>query len=296
MANKPNKKVKEAFTPIFHEVLEGMAYTRLKPSEYVFLFVLWRLSWGNRNKKDQDGQWIKYSNAEFHYRTGLAREVVSRTKAGLLKRRVIKQKKGMIGFNKHFDKWTKQSILTKSSILTKQSIEKYGLNRQQLLTKSSTTIDQTVNTFSPQPSTPAHLQSLKKERKKDIYKEDLIFELFWEKYPKKSDNKKAARKAWDKHIKSVSPEQIMGALKIDMAGVFKDASENKYLPGAGPWLNKERWEDLKPEPVDAGKEELKKQLREVVRRGQQDISYCEWECKAEIERLTHLIRTYKETK
>jgi hypothetical protein len=244
------RKTKDPHIQLFHEVIEGMAFAKLKPTEWQFIMVLWRLTYGRKNMKGQDGQWTPWVNAEFHRRTGLAREVISRTKANLLKKRVIKKKKGMIGFNKHFDKWTKQSILTKQSVLTKQSIDR---SDHKLLTEQSTTIDQTVNKKAPKVKSSEEVQRLKKERKKEIYNESGYskeFLVFWERYPKKNDNKKAAMKAWEKHFtknQSFTLEEILAVLEVDIKGVFKDASENKYLPGAGPWLNRERWTEVAEE-------------------------------------------------
>jgi hypothetical protein len=288
------RKTKDPHIQLFHEVIEGMAYAKLKPTEWQFIMVLWRLTYGRKNMVGQDGQWTPWINAEFHKRTGLAREVISRLKVSLLKKRVIKQKKGMIGFNKHFDKWTKQSILTKPSVLTKQSIDQTD---HKVLTEQTTTIDQTVNKNAPKVKTSEEVQRLKKERKKETYSKDNIddknFMIFWEKYPKKGDSKKAARKAWDKHIKTVSPDQILVALKIDMAGVFKDASENKYLPGAGPWLNRERWEDLKVSPEQSRREEMALEIRRLNMRYQSDPDMKRWDFE---ELRQQIINTYKEKK
>jgi len=266
MANK-KKKVQEPFTPIFNDVLEGMAYTRLKPNEYQFIFVLWRLSFGNRNKQTQDGQWIEYSNAEFHYRTGLPRHVVSRIKADLLKKKVIKQKKGKIGFNRHFKLWSKQAILSMQAILPKQAIyperiiEKYNLNRQRLLPKQATTITQTGNINAHRAKSSAEVQSLKKERKKETISKDKDFDMFWGKYPKKRQ-KVPAKKAWDKHRKKFTLDQILVTLeayiKEDWVG-----RELQFIPHAASWLNKEPWEDFKPDAKEALKADMTKQLERI---------------------------------
>jgi hypothetical protein len=293
------RKTNDLFVPIFHEVLEGMAYARLSPNEWQFIMVLWRLTYGRKNMQGQDGQWTPWVNAEFHRRTGLQRSHISRIKTNLQKKKVIQQKKGKIGFNKHFKKWDKQCLYstypgnTSTGTITSPGNTSTGTK---VLPVQPTTVTSTGTINAPQVLTSEEVQSLKKERKKETYNNDENFNTFWEKYPKKNDNKKAARKAWDRKIKTVSPDTILAALEIDMAGVFKDASENKFLPGAGPWLNRERWEDLKPKPVDKGKEELKQRLREMVRRYEQDISYKEQDFLRDKEELVHLINTYKEIK
>jgi hypothetical protein len=287
------RKTKDLFVPIFHEVLEGMAYARLSPNEWQFIMVLWRLTYGRKNMVGQDGQWTPWINAEFHRRTGLHRSHITRIKNNLMAKKIIKKKKGMIGFNKHFNKWDKQCYLRRSHV-TSTGNTSIGTK---VLPVQATTVTSTGNTNAPKVKTSEEVQRLKKERKKETYGKDNIddksFMTFWEKYPKKGDSKKAARKAWDKHTKTVSPDQILVALKIDMAGVFKDASENKYLPGAGPWLNRERWEDLKVSPEQNRKEEMALEIRRLNMRYQSDPDMKRWDFE---ELRQQIINTYKEKK
>jgi hypothetical protein len=182
-----------------------------------------------------------------HRRTGLERTKVTKLKNGLLAKRVIKQKKGMIGFNKHFNKWKKGMVYTTpigSKRTMVQTDHKVG-------SKQTTTVGHTDHKNAPKVKSSAEVERLKKERKKEIPEKDISdknFELFWEKYPKKNDSKKAAKTAWDKHYLKggkFTLEKILEVLAHDIKEVFSQASENKYIPGAGPWLNRERWEDFK---------------------------------------------------
>jgi hypothetical protein len=273
-------------------VIEGMAFARLSPNEWQFIMVLWRLTYGRKNMQGQDGQWTPWINAEWHRRTGISRANINRVKNNLLRKKVVKRKKGMIGFNKHFDKWSKCSQYRLHS-----QDRLYSQDRLKSESVQTTTIVSTDYKNAPKVKTSEEVQRLKKERKKETYGKDNIddknFMTFWEKYPKKGDSKKAARKAWDKHIKTVSPDQILVALKIDMAGVFKDASENKYLPGAGPWLNRERWEDLKVSPEQNRKEEMALEIRRLNMRYQSDPDMKRWDFDKLREQI---INTYKEKK
>ncbi len=255
------KVTKDPHIQLFHEVIEGIAYAKLKPTEWQFIMVLWRLTYGRKNMKSQDGQWTPWINAEFHRRTGLAREVISRLKVSLLKKRVIKQRKGMIGFNKHFDKWTKQSILTKPSVLTKQSIDQAD---HKVLTKQTTTIDQTVNTNAPQVKTSEEVQLLKKERKKETTEKDISFDKFWGKYPKKRQ-KIPAKKAWDNHFTKhgrFTLELILSTLEAYMKDDWV-GREPKYIPHAASWLNKHPWEDFTDTAEPEWKTEMKRRLKNL---------------------------------
>jgi hypothetical protein len=242
---------KEPHTQLFNEVLEGMAYAKLSPNEWQFIMVLWRLTYGRKNMTHKEsGKFTTWINAEFHRRTGIHRPHITRIKNNLLAKKVIIQKKGMIGFNKHFKKWDNQCYLDRSHV-TSTGITSTG---NKVLPVQATNVTSTGNTNAPKVKSSAEVERLKKERKKEIHTQQEIsdknFEVFWEKYPKKRDSKTAARKAWTKHYlkdKSFTLERILEVLQIDIDGVFKDASENKYIPGAGPWLNRKRWLDVEEE-------------------------------------------------
>jgi phage replication O-like protein O len=287
MANK-KKVTREPHTQLFNEVLEGMAYAKLSPNEWQFVMVLWRLTYGRKNMAHKEsGKFTTWINAEFHRRTGLHRPHISRIKANLLKKKVIIKKKGMIGFNKHFKKWDKGCYLDRSHV-TSTGITSTGTK---VLPVQATTVTSTGNINAPEVLTSGQVQSLKKERKKEIPKNEHGFESFWEKYPKKNDNKVAARKAWVKHhIKGRVPLlAILDALDVDKAGVFKDASENKYLPGAGPWLNRERWLEMGDKKITKYERSEMVQKHWLLWKGGA-ISEEEFE-----RRKKHIINTYKET-
>lgn len=250
------RKTKDPHIQLFHEVIEGIAYAKLKPTEWQFIMVLWRLTYGRKNMQGQDGMWTPWVNAEWCRRTGHSRQNINRTFNSLLKKRVIKKKKGLIGFNKHFEKWAKECSLNR--LYSPGRLQsKRSQNRLQVSSKQTTGVVSTDYKDAHKALASDDPQLLKKERKKEIHTKsqtsDKSFEVFWGKYPKKNDNKKAARKAWDKHYlkgRAFTLDRILEVLQIDVDGVFKDASENKYIPGAGPWLNRERWTDVKEKVID----------------------------------------------
>jgi phage replication O-like protein O len=237
---KKKKVTREPHTQLFNEVLEGMAYAKLSPNEWQFIMVLWRLTYGRKNMAHKEsGKFTTWINAEFHRRTGISRTKISKIKNRLLASKVIIQKKGMIGFNKHFKKWNNDRVYT-DHIGSKQTMvhtdHKVG-------SVQTTTMVRTDHKNAPKVKSSAEMESLKKERKKEtIYEED-VFSKFWEKYPKKKQ-KQTALKTFKKYHQSgeVSLEDILRLLehykKVDWAD-----REMKYIPYASSWLNKQPWLD-----------------------------------------------------
>jgi hypothetical protein len=80
-----------------------------------------------------------------------------------------------------------------------------------------------------------------------------LFDEFWKHYPRR-EAKAAARKAWDKAIKKVGPQEILDGLT---AHAFSPDPQYRPLPAS--WLNAGRWEDeasvhqLRPADPHAGK-------------------------------------------
>lgn len=66
------------------------------------------------------------------------------------------------------------------------------------------------------------------------------FEKFWDKYPRKI-GKGAARKAWQKAIKTHQPKTILEG--VSNYANHPDLPEMSYIPHPSTWLNQERWMD-----------------------------------------------------
>lgn len=69
---------------------------------------------------------------------------------------------------------------------------------------------------------------------------DKVFDQFWTTYPRKV-GKGAARKAFDKALKTVSAETILAGAERLANDPNKPPAE--YLPHAATWLSGERWDD-----------------------------------------------------
>lgn len=70
------------------------------------------------------------------------------------------------------------------------------------------------------------------------------FDQFWKMYPRKI-GKGAARKAWDKAMKTTQPAVILEGLTV-LAGVLSTAAhhpDGNFCPHPASWLNAERWTD-----------------------------------------------------
>ena len=289
MAPKKQKKVtREPHTQLFNEVLEGMAYAKLSPNEWQFIMVLWRLTYGRKNMTHKEsGKFTTWINAEFHRRTGIARTKISKIKNRLLADKVIIQKKGMIGFNKHFKKWVSSRVYT-DHIGSKQTMVHTD---HRVGSKQTTTVDSTDHTNAPKVLTSDEVQRLKKERKKETTDKDNIytreFLAFWEQYPKKRQKHPAA-KAWGSHYHKHKRFELGNLLtllqkycKVDWAG-----REEQFIPHAASWLNKRPWEDGIPNKLPR---------KEVIRK-----EWLKWQgggiTEEEFEkRKKHIINTYKET-
>jgi hypothetical protein len=284
------RPTKDPHIQLFHEVIEGMAFAKLKPTEWQFVMVLWRLTYGRKNMTGQDGQWTPWINAEFHKRTGLERTKVGKIKNELLAKKVIKQKKGMIGFNKHFKVWSKQTLCGSYRPWSKQTT-KYGPDRPQ-------TVVHTDHKNAPKVLTSEEVQRLKKERKKETTDKDKLyiesFLSFWDQYPKK-EGKFPAAKAWKRFYEKEKCFELGNILsllqrfiKVDWAG-----REQKYIPLAGSWLNKRPWDDHEFAPEDKRKEEMALEIRRLNMRYQSDPDMKRWDFDKLREQI---INTYKEKK
>jgi len=79
---------------------------------------------------------------------------------------------------------------------------------------------------------------------KNLSKTDVLFDTFWDTYPKRSGKGKA-RESWIKAIKKSKPQEILDAAKAYSGS--KDLPEFQFIPMPATWLNQERWnDDLQP--------------------------------------------------
>ena len=86
---------------------------------------------------------------------------------------------------------------------------------------------------------PPHTPPLKKW--------ELQFEEFWKEYPRKV-GKGAAKRAFEKVIKTVTLETLVTALRRQKCGSQWTRDNGQYIPHPATWLNQQRWED----EVDGG--------------------------------------------
>lgn len=77
--------------------------------------------------------------------------------------------------------------------------------------------------------------------------EDPRFAAWWKVYPRKV-GKGAARKAWAKAVRTVSPDVLDAALAKQRAYLAGE-NDRGYCPHPSTWLNEERWADEAPRNV-----------------------------------------------
>jgi hypothetical protein len=244
--------------------------------------------------KEGGGKWTEWHNAEWHRRTGLRRSHLGRIRDNLLRRKIILKNKGKLAFNKHFDKWAKDSYMSTPSAGPIRPVQvrpgqglKYAQDRAQ-----STPSAGSIKPHRAKSS--AEVQSLKKERKKETIKTDKDFDKFWGKYPKKRQ-KIPARKAWDNHYTKhgrFTLDLILSTLEAYIKDDWQ-GREMQFIPHAASWLNKHPWEDFKGEEKPEWKKELERRLTNLHSRwsGDMDMDRLEYE-----ELRQQIINEYKEKK
>lgn len=67
------------------------------------------------------------------------------------------------------------------------------------------------------------------------------FDAFWHLYPRKQ-GKQAARKAWDKAVKTADPDAILQAVSLQRGALSQELARG-FCPHPATWLNQGRWED-----------------------------------------------------
>jgi hypothetical protein len=87
---------------------------------------------------------------------------------------------------------------------------------------------------------PSDVQTFaQKPRERPTSRADAEFDRFWDAYPRRQA-KAAARKAWDKAIKTVDPDRILDAARRYRADPNR---EEHFTAHAATWLNQGRWDD-----------------------------------------------------
>ena len=76
---------------------------------------------------------------------------------------------------------------------------------------------------------------------------ELQFEEFWKEYPRKV-GKGAAKRAFEKVIKSMTLETLVTAVRRQKCGSQWTKDNGQFIPHPATWLNQARWED----EVDGG--------------------------------------------
>lgn len=71
---------------------------------------------------------------------------------------------------------------------------------------------------------------------------DEVFGRFWSVYPKKV-SKQAARKVWDRKVKTTDPEDIIRGAETYAQFVKAERTERRYMKDPDGWLNAGKWED-----------------------------------------------------
>jgi len=89
--------------------------------------------------------------------------------------------------------------------------------------------------------------------------QDLAFDKFWERYPRKVA-KLAAQKAFSRALRQATPEQILAGVELYRQHL---PTEMQYVAHAASWLNAGRWLDEYEDEVLLSK--LKTKLRAVDR-------------------------------
>ena len=88
---------------IANELAEELARTQLNGYESRLLWVIWRKTYGWHKKED------RISNSQFVEATGMKKQHVSRTLAGLLKRNIVTNLGNNFGFQKDYTLWKRDS-------------------------------------------------------------------------------------------------------------------------------------------------------------------------------------------
>jgi phage replication O-like protein O len=247
------KRNKESFTPFYNTVLECMAKVQLKPTEYQFLFALWRFTWGMKNKPGKEtGKYTTWNPQKFMDATGLDKTQVGKIKRSLLEKKVLIKKDDRVGFNRHVNKWSKQTT------------PKSRLNRPLKSSDQTTKVVQLDDKKSQQPSGSTDAQSLKKERKKEIYSERFL--EVWKRYPK-GTGKFKAWEAYKSHVIKncrITHDKLVDLLEKrlpEMLAKIKEDGHDQYIKACSVWINSRPWDDDRSDsPHGVSLEESKERL------------------------------------
>jgi hypothetical protein len=114
------KKRTDKWTEIFHDVLEPIVYFKLTQYEMRFIMVLWRHTYGMKGMKYKkaSGKEMPWEPSLFVYKGGLPKNKVSDIKKKLGEDRIIhiKYNGTVIGYNKHWNQWKRDSYISKAEI------------------------------------------------------------------------------------------------------------------------------------------------------------------------------------
>lgn len=130
----------------------------------------------------------------------------------------------------------------KASFAGSESARKRANNRL-------TNVEQTLNHTKPSNHTEADTDTDTKKKKISVIKDDHAkeFSTFWLMYPKKV-GKLAAQKAFEKALKSASPQEIFEGVTRYLRSC---GSDPRFIAHPSTWLNEGRWMD-NPQPLLEG--------------------------------------------
>lgn len=287
-----DKELDVAYTRVANEILEQVAQRKFNATQLRIIMIIWRYTYGYR-RKDHN-----FALTFLQQLTCLPASTVKREVGLLIKSQVliVTQKETSVlprrlSFNKHYDQWTIQKSgdeMNNENDLFESS-EVSDLNPPESESSENRGIGfdtPEVSDLSPQVEVSRYqirppLKEIK-ILKKSIKEKIVMFDDFYNKYPRKV-SKEAAKKAWDKlcKIEGFDPDAA-----IQNTANFAETckllqTDKKYIPHPSTFLNQKRYEDypvvdpegmLKPdasEPKKTGSL-LNRMLREELSANEQN--------------------------
>ncbi len=157
-------QLEHGYTKIANEILERMALTKLSPTQFRLIFVIWRYTYGF-NRKDHEMSLSFLAEA-----TGVHKQRVKQELDKLIESNIIIvteegtfSKSRKLAFNKDYDTWRLQS--TKESTVSKNADTTVSKNADTTVSKNA---DTTVSEFAYQ-----EIKNINKNLKKNNDDDDI---------------------------------------------------------------------------------------------------------------------------
>jgi len=224
-----NPQLKKGFVQIVNEIIEAMARIKTSPNETSCLFVIIRQTYGfhRRSAEISLDDFKKFTQIIYSSRIC---EAIHR----LCERNIIIKVGNVYKINENWEKWE-----LRTNVITHKRKKNYG-KAELPLRKSVTFVEGAKN--SPKdsiieiPSTP----------KGDSI---VLFEKFWELYPRK-EGKKPAQIVFEIIFKKLTKDKQLELFEIIRAALtrFKNSPQwqkenGRFILNPEKWLNESRWED-----------------------------------------------------